>query len=118
MRLQQEAVLRSAEAGAMLKRLCDQLRDRFPVHRVGTEAVVRIGPACCRFCAAGDRLVFCCEAQEEPALARMRALLEAHLGCCAGAGAGFAWAPPQRAAAGGAADIVNLGDLGDMPRGR
>jgi hypothetical protein len=97
MRLQQEAVLRGIEAGRILDRLCEHLRDRFPLHRAGAEAELRIGAGCCRLCAAGDRLIFCCEATEEPALARMRALLEAHLGCCAGAGADFAWAPAQRA---------------------
>jgi hypothetical protein len=99
MRFQQEAVLRGIEAGRILDRLCEHLRDRFPLHRAGAEAELRIGAGCCRLCAAGDRLICCCEAPEEPALARMRALLEAHLGCCAGGGAGFAWAPAQRAAA-------------------
>jgi len=48
-----------------------------------------MGKGCCRLCAAGGRLIVCCTASEEHSLARMRALLEAHLGCRIGGKAAF-----------------------------
>ena len=95
-RLRQEALLRSFEARRTLDRLCEQLRDRFPLRITDGEAVVQVGASCCRLCAASDRMILFCEAMEEASLVRIRTLLEAHLHECACCdGAHFVWSPFQ-----------------------
>jgi len=90
-RLRQEAVLYSAGAAQLLARLIEQLEGRAPIRREADAGMIDLGGARCALCVAGDRLIACCEADEAPALRRLRALLDGHLACCADGAAGLLW---------------------------
>ncbi|MBY0334146.1 MAG: DUF2218 domain-containing protein [Acetobacteraceae bacterium] len=92
-RLRQEAVLYIAGAAQLLASLIEQLEGRAPIRREADTGVIDLGAARCALCVAGDRLLACCEADEAPALRRLRALLDGQLACCSDGTAGLLWGP-------------------------
>jgi hypothetical protein len=93
--LRQEAVLHSPVAARLHALLLEHLEGRAPIRREAGACVIELGGARCALCVLGDRLLACCEAEEAPALRRVRALLDGHLACCAGGTPGFRWGQAQ-----------------------